>query len=111
MTSWPSALINILLGSTSAAYLGELNWGNHSKKESPLPTGKLGEGKQAMFHRERVSEAQPLAETGEGHVGGNRQRNTQGKTKLGGVKPPAGKSPTLPVSPVTPRHQVHSGAT
>ena len=38
-----------------------------------------------MFQRERVSEAQPLAETGEGHVGGKRQRNTQGKTKLGGL--------------------------
>ena len=63
-----------------------------------------------MFQRERVSEALPLAETGEGHVGGKRQRNTQGKTKLGGVKPPAGKSPTLPASPVIARQQLaHSG--
>ena len=26
MTSWPTTLINILLGSTSAAYLGEMEW-------------------------------------------------------------------------------------
>ena len=63
-----------------------------------------------MFHRERVSEAQPLAETGEGYVGGKHQRNTQAKTKLGGVKPPVGNAPIPAASPVaTGESLIHSG--
>ena len=89
MTSWLTTLINILLGRTSAAYFGEPDWENSSKKESPLLLESWERGKQAVFHRERVSEAQPLAETGKGHVGGKHQTNTQSKTKLGGVKPPS----------------------
>ena len=89
MTSWPSALINILLGSASAAYLGGMEWeklfeyGESFRKLERLPemrelqggkkpafsmcgtfflAGELGKGRRALLHRERVSEAQPLAD-------------------------------------------------
>ena len=52
MTSWPSALINILLGSTSAACLGETGWGEFWKhKKVSFPVGRFSswqrEGKAA----------------------------------------------------------------
>ena len=54
-----------------------------------------------MLYRERVSAAQPLAETGKGNVGGKRKRNAHAKTKSGGVKPPVGNAPIPSASPVT----------
>ena len=37
-----------------------------------LPGREAGEGRKTVLHRERVSAAQPLAETGKGYVGGKR---------------------------------------
>ena len=72
MASWLTALINILLGSTSAAYLGEPDWGNHSKKESPLLLESWERTNKLCFIGSGGRVAQPLAETGKGHVEGKR---------------------------------------
>ena len=58
MTSQCSTLINILLGSTSAAYLGEMGWGELSGIGVTFPCGSRGPKAFASFPEEFLQNRQ-----------------------------------------------------
>ena len=55
MTSWPSALINIQSCRTSAAYLGETDWGGLSEMGMTFKEGeRWGEAKKKRLKKNQI---------------------------------------------------------